>query len=261
MRQTALRDEYEASMNQYWDVRSESYSEMNRKQLSGDRRDAWEQMIFSHVEEERPLKVLDIGTGPGFFAILAALRGHQVTAVDMNAEMLEQAQRNAQAAGADIRFVQVGHTMPFEENSFDLILSRDVTWTLTAPEEQLQDWGRLLKPGGRMLYFDAEWYYHLKNRQNRMDWESAKADMAAAGISFYAKAGEMEEIAAGLPMTYEDRPRWDGDFWARQGYACSIYENLNEAVYNQEERIRYQAHPMFLVEVRGKDASYQDIAH
>ena len=62
----------------------------------------------------------------------------------------------------------------------------------------------------------------------------------------------MEEIAAGLPMTYEDRPRWDGDFWARQGYACSIYENLNEAVYNQEEQIRYQAHPMFLVEVRGK---------
>ena len=108
MRQTALRDEYEASMNQYWDVRSESYSEMNRKQLSGDRRDAWEQMIFSHVEEDRSLKVLDIGTGPGFFAILAALRGHQVTAVDMNAEMLEQAQRNAQAAGADIRFVQVG---------------------------------------------------------------------------------------------------------------------------------------------------------
>ena len=194
-------------MNQYWDVRSESYSEMNRKQLSGDRRDAWEQMIFSHVEEDRSLKVLDIGTGPGFFAILAALRGHQVTAVDMNAEMLEQAQRNAQAAGADIRFVQVGHTMPFEENSFDLILSRDVTWTLTAPEEQLQDWGRLLKPGGRMLYFDAEWYYHLKNSQNRMDWESAKAQIwQQQGFPSTQRPARWRRLPAGLPMTYEDRP-------------------------------------------------------
>ena len=189
----------EKSMDAYWAERARSYSGMNRAQLYSDRKAAWEAVIFSHVDESCPLKVLDIGTGPGFFAILAALRGHTVTAVDMNGKMLCHAQENAAAAGADIGFMQVGHILPFTKESFDLILSRDVTWTVTEPEKQLESWAQLLRPDGKMLYFDAEWYFHLKNKESYDKWQKIKKRIEKAGIVFYPKGGELEEIAADLP--------------------------------------------------------------
>lgn len=91
----------EESMTEYWGHRSASYSSQNIAQLFGEKRESWEETIFSHMNGKRNLKVLDIGTGPGFFAILCALRGHEVTAVDMSKDMLEKARVNAHLAGAE----------------------------------------------------------------------------------------------------------------------------------------------------------------
>lgn len=246
---TLRKNEQEISMDWYWDERSASYSEMNREQFHSDRREAWDKAVFSHVREKKSLKVLDIGTGPGFFAILAALRGHDVTAADMNEEMLKKAKMNALDAGVNIRFVQVGHMLPFEAESFDLIISRDVTWALTNPEEQLKSWFYLLKRGGRILYFDAEWNFHLKNKKNFETWKNIKQAIESEGIEFYPKAENLEEIAVDLPMTHKNRPEWDKEFWKNEGRFCKIYENLNQQIFNREEQIHYQAHPVFLVEV------------
>lgn len=249
-RQISFEDVQEVSMNQYWDERSSSYSEMNMRQFRSDRKAAWERVIFSHVKEDRPLNVLDIGTGPGFFAILAALRGHKVTAVDMNGKMLANARRNAREAGVQVNFQQVGHVLPFLEKSFDLILSRDVTWTLTEPENQLRTWGSLLKEEGTLLYFDAEWNFHLRNQECFDKWQKAKKEMEKKGLEFYSKAGELDQIAATLPMTYRKRPEWDAQFWREEKMQCSVHENLNSVIFNEEEQLRYQLHPVFLVEVR-----------
>ena len=250
--QMMTKNEQEQSMDAYWDERSSSYSELNRGQLYNGQREAWENVIFSHVKEDRKLKVLDIGTGPGFFAILAALRGHEVTAVDMNERMLLKAKENAREAGVSIQFQQVGHMLPFSEESFDLILSRDVTWALTCPEEQLKAWASLLKIDGKLLYFDAEWNYHLKNKESLEHWEKKKKEIEDARILFYPKAKALDEIAKTLPMTYKNRPAWDLEFWNTQGYLCQAYENLNSQIFSQEEQIHYQAHPVFLVEVSRK---------
>ena len=126
---------------------------------------------------------------------------------------------------------------------------RDVTWTLTDPKTQLRDWFDLLKPGGKMLYFDAEWNYHLKNRENFEEWKQIKQSIENEGIVFYPKAGILDEVAVTLPMTHEDRPLWDQKFWSREGRSCRIYKNLNPYIFNREEQIHYKAHPVFLVEV------------
>ena len=41
------------------------------------------------------IKILDIGTGPGFFLLFLAEAGYKVTAVDYTQEMLDTAKRNA----------------------------------------------------------------------------------------------------------------------------------------------------------------------
>lgn len=249
-RQMKFEDVQEASMNNYWNERSSSYSEMNMRQFYSEQKNTWEWMIFSRVKEDRPLNVLDIGTGPGFFAILAALRGHKVTAVDMNGKMLVNARKNARRAGVQVNFQQVGHELPFPEKSFDLILSRDVTWTLTEPEKQLRTWVRILKEEGTLLYFDAEWNFHLRNQECFDKWQEAKKAMEEKGLEFYSKAEELDQIAATLPMTYRKRPEWDAQFWRGEKMQCSVHENLNSVIFNEEEQLRYQLHPVFLVEVR-----------
>ena len=233
----------EQDMDRYWSHRSESYSEMNRKELQSRQKSVWEQLLFEDVDESRPLHILDIGAGPGFFSILCAGRGHIVTAADMNAEMIKQAEENARAAGADIRFVQVGHTLPFARESFDVIVSRNVTWALPQPEAALRAWGALLRKGGLLRYFDAEWYNYL-----------AETPVSAAEIRLgsYSRANEMEKLALSLPMTYRRRPKWDRAFWQAEGFTVDVRENLNPLVYSREDQEYYRNFPLFMASVSRK---------
>jgi SAM-dependent methyltransferase len=64
---------------------------MNLKELESDKRVVWADLIFSGLDESAPLRILDMGCGPGFFSILCALRGHCVTGTDLNEKMLERA--------------------------------------------------------------------------------------------------------------------------------------------------------------------------
>ena len=91
---------------------------------------------------------------PALDTVLAGL--HEANVLLVNEQeaataSAEQARKNAGLTGTDINFLQVGRMLPFEDESFDLIISRDVTWTLTEPEVQLRHWANKLKKGGTML--------------------------------------------------------------------------------------------------------------
>ncbi len=91
-----MKDQHlETEMNQYWTERSKSYSEQNRAQIENEKRYEWEKMILKYAPQKECLHILDIGTGPGFFAIILAQKGHHVTAVDLTRDMLNQAKENA----------------------------------------------------------------------------------------------------------------------------------------------------------------------
>ena len=86
-----LKDQHlETEMNHYWTERSKSYSEQNRAQIENEKRHEWENMILKYAPQKECLNILDVGTGPGFFAIILAQKGHHVTAVDLTQDMLEQ---------------------------------------------------------------------------------------------------------------------------------------------------------------------------
>ena len=145
-------------LTDYWTERAHSYSAQNLAEMNDWRRDAWRELILEHAPKKECLRILDVGTGPGFFAINLALAGHKVTAIDVTEHMIWHARRNAESYGAEVDFqVQRGEFLPFEAGSFDLIVSRNVIWNLEYPEQALEEWERVLAPGGRMIYFDANW--------------------------------------------------------------------------------------------------------
>ena len=74
-------------LTSYWTDRAHSYSAQNLAEMNDWRRQAWRKLILKHAPEKECLRILDVGTGPGFFAINLALAGHEVTAVDVTDDM------------------------------------------------------------------------------------------------------------------------------------------------------------------------------
>jgi ubiquinone/menaquinone biosynthesis C-methylase UbiE len=106
-----------------------------------------------------PADVLDLATGTGFLALIAARLGHRVAAIDASGEMLEQARMNAGPEGVDIAFDLGDAVAPaFADDSFDAITNRHFIWTLREPERAFRSWRALLRPGGRIVAIDGFWF-------------------------------------------------------------------------------------------------------
>lgn len=158
------------TIEQYWTRRASSYTEVVKKNLADGWDSKWADELIKNFPktEGRSLKVLDIGTGPGFYAIILASRGYDVTAVDLSEGMLEQAKANAGELAEKIRFLKMdAQTLEFPDNEFDVIVTRNLTWNLPDPVKAYGEWRRVLRDGGVMLNIDSNWYAYLFDEEKR----------------------------------------------------------------------------------------------
>lgn len=143
---------------EYWDGRAKAYDENVRPVIYFRREMAAWQKIFAGAIGERCQRILDVGTGPGIVANLLADLGHEVTGIDQSSEMLNRAKENSKALNHHLKFIQAdGVDLPFEDASFDAVVSRYVMWTIPNPTAALEEWHRVLKPGGRLVIVDGRW--------------------------------------------------------------------------------------------------------
>jgi release factor glutamine methyltransferase len=74
---------------------------------------------------DRPLRIVDLGTGSGIVAVLLARQcpRAEVTATDISAAALDVARANAARHGATVRFLEGDWCAPLGDERFDLIVS------------------------------------------------------------------------------------------------------------------------------------------
>jgi ubiquinone/menaquinone biosynthesis C-methylase UbiE len=105
---------------------------------------------------ESDSSVLEVAPGPGYLAIELAKQGRfRVVGLDISKTFVEMAAAHAKDVGVQVEF-HLGNAsaMPFDSNSFDLIVCRAAFKNFAEPLGAIDEMYRVLKSGGRALIFD-----------------------------------------------------------------------------------------------------------
>ncbi len=238
----------------YWATRSQGYSKVNKDELSCNQKQKWLEAIEKRIGnvDKKTCRILDVGTGPGFFAILLAEAGYNVTAIDLTEEMLKEAKENSKHLNDKTEFKAMNaEDLSFEDNTFDVLVTRNLTWNLENPEKAYNEWIRVLKKDGAMLNFDANWYCYINDEEKRSMYIEDRNRASKEEVEDFYEGTDierMENIARKLPLSDTVRPTWDIDVMNKINVSkLTIEENIWEEVWSDEEKINYTTTPMFLV--------------
>ena len=244
----------------YWTGRAASYSEVNQLELATQQRQKWSDCLHAEITRQfldsasKSLRVLEVGTGPGFFAILLRELGYDVTAIDLTPAMLEEAKKNAGELAGKIRWMEMNaEALDFADASFDVVVSRNLTWNLPHPDKAYAEWTRVLKSGGLLLNFDANWYAYLFDDEAQAAYDRDRANSAEQGV-WDQNVGEnfdvMEDIARRVPLSDIRRPAWDLNLLRNLGLLAEADEEVWQRVWSEEEKISFSSTPLFLIRAR-----------
>jgi len=99
--------------------------------------------------------ILEVAPGPGYFAVELARRGCRVTGLDISRTMVQIATEYAARAGATVDFRHGDAAeLPFDEDSFDLIVCQAAFKNFPRPVAALDEMCRVLRPGGTAVIQD-----------------------------------------------------------------------------------------------------------
>jgi SAM-dependent methyltransferase len=100
-------------------------------------------------------RVLEIGAGVGFNVRHYPEDVEEIVVTEPGAGLLRRAEARAAESGRDVRAIRArAEKLPFEDDSFDTVVSTLVLCSVRDQDEALAEIRRVLKPGGRLLFIE-----------------------------------------------------------------------------------------------------------
>ncbi|OBH12642.1 class I SAM-dependent methyltransferase [Mycobacterium sp. E1747] len=156
----AARHDSKLAQVLYHDWEAESYDE--KWSISYDQRcvdyarDCFDAIVPAEVRRELPYdRALELGCGTGFFLLNLIQSGvaRRGSVTDLSPGMVKVATRNGQSLGLDIDGrVADAEGIPYEDNTFDLVVGHAVLHHIPDVELALREVIRVLRPGGRFVF-------------------------------------------------------------------------------------------------------------
>ena len=230
----------------YWKGRSGDFGALRMKELQSNLAPRWLREITPHIKDTHQ-RILDLGTGTGFFAFLLAQQGYSVTGIDLTEDMIAVAKAQAMELQDSLRGTVDFRCMDamqldFPDQSFDVILARNLTWTLPDVESAYKEWYRVLAPKGVLINIDGDYGVELK------------VPVVAHHHIHEGVANEtMQEciaITEELSISRMDRPHWDVHMMRKAGFS-RVYLDMavSSRMYDEEDEL-YNPVPLFSIVAR-----------
>jgi ArsR family transcriptional regulator len=117
---------------------------------------SWKGVAEALLRLMPPMIIADLGAGEGAFALLLAQRAKKVIAVDTSAKMIEVSREQALRHGVKNVEYRLGdmEEVPIDDAHVDLVFFSQSLHHALHPERALQEAGRILRPGGRIVILD-----------------------------------------------------------------------------------------------------------
>lgn len=223
----------EQRVKKYWTQRSHDFGTVRKNELENEMGQRWLHEIQRFLPEGRKLDILDVGTGTGFFAVLLAQQGHRVEGIDLTPAMLEEARRLAKQRNLDITFREMdAQNLEYPNDSFDVVISRNLTWTLPDPERAYAEWFRVLKPGGVLLNFDANYASHVRSHSTQNRKVAPDSPYGHIGMT-EALQQENDDITLSMDIG-QSRPEWDRQVLTRIGFGgCQTDKHVGQRLLGE----------------------------
>jgi ubiquinone/menaquinone biosynthesis C-methylase UbiE len=117
--------------------------------------------------------VLEIGVGPGVnFVHYDPARVSKLYALEPNPGMVRLAERQRRRTKLDVEFLGLpGERIPLGEGTVDTVVSTFTFCTIPGVVEAIRGVGRVLRPGGRLLFFEHGLSPDARVRRWQQRWE------------------------------------------------------------------------------------------
>ena len=94
-------------------------------------------------------RILEIGCGIGSVVYELSGKGHDVTGIDISGEAIEYGRKKYGVIRLE---VQAAETLPYDDESFDAVLSFDLFEHIAGIDRHISEVARVLRPGGYYLF-------------------------------------------------------------------------------------------------------------
>jgi S-adenosylmethionine-dependent methyltransferase len=175
---------------------------------------------FAEYLPQPPARVIDVGGGPGRYAIALAQQGYEVTLLDLAQNNLSFARARAQEADVELASYVHGNALDlstFPEAGYDVVLLMGPLYHLTAEADRcraVREALRVLKPGGVLCAAFITRYAAVRDAAKRVPaWICERAE----DLRQLLQTGVLANHDGGFTLSYSAHPSEVGPFFAALG--------------------------------------------